>query len=341
MLMVVFGAGASYDSVPARPLDTLPLPHHPDRPPLAKELFDNRREFLAAMSRFQKSQPIIPYLQNAPDGSVERVLENLQAEADKYPERHRQLAAIRFYLHFMLWECEQRWNEIARGITNQKTLLDQIQRWYKGRCPVCLVTFNYDRMVEGALPSIGIEIKDLPDYVAAEDWKLIKLHGSVNWGREVNTPIQNVVSRNVWDIGRELIDRAPELDISQRYRMVAEYPIGKFGETALFPAIAIPVETKRDFECPPEHLEALRACIPKVTKLLLIGWRATEMPFVQLLADNLSSDVRVMAVAGSAESAGEILTRVEQAGIEGKFIVGSGGFTEFVVRRDGDEFLKS
>ena len=130
MLMVVFGAGASYDSVPSRPPNKFPrgtLDHR--RPPLANELFDDRPRFAAAMSKFQNCLPIIPYLHNLPeDGSVERVLERFQAEAESYPEGHRQLAAIRYYLHFMMWECERYWKEIAKGITNYKTLLDQVER---------------------------------------------------------------------------------------------------------------------------------------------------------------------------------------------------------------------
>src|SRR3989337_761360 len=128
MLMVVFGAGASYDSVPSRDPKSWPKERLPDRPPLANELFDDRPLFVDAMSRFPRCQAIIPYLRHrSEDVSVEAVLEKLQAEGEEYPERYRQLAAIRFYLHFVLWECERRWNDVAKGVTNYKTLLDQIE----------------------------------------------------------------------------------------------------------------------------------------------------------------------------------------------------------------------
>ena len=134
MLIVVFGAGASYDSVPARPPNSWPSHRLPDRLPLANELFDDRPEFAADMRRFERCQPIVPYLQRLPpDSTVERVLESLQAEAVEYPERYRQLAATRYYLHFMIWRCELRWNEIAMGVTNYKTLLDQLQRWRRAQ----------------------------------------------------------------------------------------------------------------------------------------------------------------------------------------------------------------
>ncbi len=90
--MVVFGAGASYDSIPSRPPNEYPPFKLPDRLPLANELFDDRTSFINEMSRFHEIQPIIPYLQKLPsDRPVERVLEGLQAEAEDYPIRLQQL----------------------------------------------------------------------------------------------------------------------------------------------------------------------------------------------------------------------------------------------------------
>ncbi len=103
MLLVVFGAGTSYDSDPDhRPFDNpnnlpaerLPVLEH-NRPPLANRLFDNRPQFLSAMDQFQECKPLIPRLRKS-GVAVEQELARLQAEAGAYPERHRQLAAIRY-----------------------------------------------------------------------------------------------------------------------------------------------------------------------------------------------------------------------------------------------------
>ena len=344
MLMVVFGAGASHDSVPNR----LPRPWQEDglhyRPPLANQLFDDRRPFVDAMSKFPRCQPIIPFLRHLRGNeSVESVLERLQTEAGEYPERHRQLAAIRYYLHFALWECGREWEKVAQGVTNYKTLLDQLERWRKEGERICLVTFNYDTMLETALPTVGIDIGGLPDYISSDRYKAIKLHGSVNWAREVDAPAENVGDRDEWQVAYELIDRAAELKISQRYRLVTKYPVEKIHglRYVLFPAIAIPVESKRDYECPPEHLDALRACIPEMTKLLLIGWRATEKNFLQLLSKDLQHNLRVMVVTGGREAGEEVINRLQRAGIKGEFATTKGGFTEFIIRRGADKFLRS
>jgi len=44
----------------------------------------------------------------------------------------------------------------------------------------------------------------------------------------------------------------------------------------LFPALSIPVEKNDEFSCPTEHVKALEGLLPRVTKMITIGWRATE-----------------------------------------------------------------
>ena len=61
MLMVILGAGASYDSIPhLRASRSGPMAQ---RPPLANELFEER--FAGVLSYYPQLQPIVPWLQNA------------------------------------------------------------------------------------------------------------------------------------------------------------------------------------------------------------------------------------------------------------------------------------
>lgn len=344
MLLVIFGAGASYDSVPSKPPYDKDVHNDPElnkRLPLADQLFETRPSFMRSLLLLPKCLPIIPYLRNpAPGRTVESVLEGLQEEGTEDPERYRQLAAIRYYLHLVLWEAERVWLNEAHGVTNYKTLLDQIRHWRKVE-HVCLATFNYDRMLEDALPTIGVKIRELKDYVANPNFKIIKLHGSVDWAREVSLRI-DLSSQNDWQVVSELIEHAPDLEISSRFTMVSSHPIAKASTgQILFPALAIPVETKLSFECPPEHLEVLGECLPKVEKILVIGWRAMEQHFLTLLREGLSKNVRIMAVSGREDEAIKTLDRIRAAGIEGEFSASDGRFTDFIVKRRGVDFLKS
>jgi len=71
------------------------------------------------------------------------------------------------------------------------------------------VTFNYDKMIESALPSVGVSINELSDYIRDPAFKLFKLHGSVDWAREIEMEID--LPADQWSIARELIRRVEEL----------------------------------------------------------------------------------------------------------------------------------
>ena len=342
MLLVIFGAGASYDSVPFLSPAIGAGSNEEFRPPLAKDLFGPRPFFLNSMGNIPKMRPIVPWLAQPPGGrSVERVLQDLQEEATDYPERHCQLAAVRYYLQLVLWGCDAQWNNFSQGVSNYTTLLDQIRRWRKPQEQVCLVTFNYDRLLERAMTSVGVTINSISDYVEHDVFKVIKLHGSIHWAREVDSPVSSLRERNSWDIANELIERVGELKVSDRYRLVSDHPTAKTDEVALFPALAIPVESKRDFECPVEHVEALKSFLPKVSKILVIGWRATEEPFLQLLAQNLKQGIQLFIVAGNVDMAREPERSLRNSRIVGTFYIGAGGFTEFIQQREADGFLRA
>lgn len=349
MLMVIFGAGASFDSVRTYPPgsnvpggDTLNNFH---RPPLANGLFENRPLFAEAIRRFPECQPIVPRLRSLRDESLEAALQDLQAKAEDYPRGQQQLAAVRCYLHYVLWECPRLWREVAQGVTNYKTLLDQIERAHRSDEPVCLVTFNYDTLLEDALADFGLLIESISDYTKKHPfYRVFKLHGSVNWAREVEIEIQNVNREHSWTVIRELIQRAAEMRVTDRYMLAGTLPIGVVNGRPAFPAVALPVEKKDNFECPQSQLEVLVALLPKVSKMLVIGWRATEVHFLGLLGNRLTGlrqGVTLHIVAGSNAEAEETKVRIHRALLNNQpnSSVDPGGFTDFLLDRRAQQFL--
>lgn len=187
----------------------------------------------------------------------------------------------------------------------------------------------------------ALQIESLDDYISHSEYQLIKLHGSWNWAREVDTRIEEIDKLGSWPLVHLLIERAAELKISDRYQIATDKPIFKTGSTALFPAIAIPVETKSSYECPSKHLDALKEFLPQVTKILIIGWRAAEQTFLSLLAKALpAKDVKVLVIAGGEEAAQQTIFQLRQAGVPGNYSNTKGGFTDFIHNRRGDGFLK-
>lgn len=80
------------------------MPYWDERPPLANQLFDTRPIFVELMEKFKECQALVPILRHA-GTSVEKKLAEFQEQASTFPQVHRELNAIRFYLHFALWEC--------------------------------------------------------------------------------------------------------------------------------------------------------------------------------------------------------------------------------------------
>lgn len=73
------------------------------------------------------------------------------------------MAAIRFYLRFAPTQCQDKRDELARGITTYKTLLDQIRHHRKADEHLCCVTFNYDTLLDQGLRDCGVRLDGLDD----------------------------------------------------------------------------------------------------------------------------------------------------------------------------------
>lgn len=324
--MVVFGAGASYDSVPNR---YLPIKYQDPngaggRPPLAKHLVQSRRQFLEVLKRYHDAHHVVGLLraieQTGQEFQIERELQRIQEHASRDPRIVRQLAAFRFYLRDILYGCSVEWDEVAGGPTNYGPLLEQIEAWRIDQDePVLLITFNYDVLLEKALTkSFQRSFQDVEDYIKTE-YPLIKLHGSVTWGHPVKGG--DVLSPS------SLILRADELEILPEVQVVST------DQTGFFPALAIPVESKADFECPLEHQEVLEQLLPHVSRILIVGWRAQEKTFLGLCRRGLRHVARVKTVNGRQKEGEAVLKAISDAGLAFDALPPEdGGFSDFVGR---------
>lgn len=77
------------------------------------------------------------------------------------------------------------------------------------------------------------------------------------------------------------------------------------------PAIAIPVEGKDGFECPYYHVERLEDLLPRVDRVLCIGWKARETDFLELLEGLLAQRVAGLVVTNSQEGAIQVRQRLD------------------------------
>jgi hypothetical protein len=349
MLMVILGAGASYDSAQAYPLVSSrgrPVGQEDEwRPPLAKDLFLDRHHVVGdIVGKYAKLTHILPYLREPSNGrSVEEMLESLQQEGKHDPETLCELAAVRFYLCELLHNVTERWSSLTNGVTNYAPLIREVLRFTIPGEQVCIVTFNYDLLLERALDTFNFRRKPPEEHLDSHPTlKLFKLHGSVNWSRLVlNLPSGTRLQP------QGLIEQANTIRVSDKFVLAnATDPtqMFNFGKPIL-PAIAIPVQTKTEqhFECPQNHRYYLVKMLPNITKILIIGWQAKEAHFTAMLRGNLPKLKHVMVVGASASDAGATLKCfLEEIRLHvPMWSASQGGFTRFIVEQEGYIFFQA
>jgi hypothetical protein len=337
-LLVILGAGASYDS-----LAKVPAPGQfvgsQWRPPLANQLFETR--WGPYIQQFPQMHAIIPELER-PDSDVEALLEKFQKESSEHPRRYNQLIAIRYYLQAMLENCLDNWENSTRGVTNYKALLDVIEHRVRG--PKILVSFNYDTLLEEALGStVGVRIRDLSDYVKS-DYKIVKIHGSINWVHKVEAP-QISVNMSPGLVSAEVIDRASALKINESFHLVQRHHIPVLDDKPTIPALSIPIASKSDYEAPSEQTRALVEYLPEVDRVVVIGWRGSEDKFSETLASvAVNNRPRFMVISRNRDSAADICEGINRSfsrrNVGATFSTVDGGFSYAILNHRIDEFLK-
>lgn len=113
---MIFGAGASNDSVPGVSRD------NPWCPPLAKDLFDPRRErFREASFEYHEGAGLIGETRALVRRGVgiEEALERYVRDAEEGdPEALRELLAVRYYIVRVIEECAREWSRVNGNVTN-------------------------------------------------------------------------------------------------------------------------------------------------------------------------------------------------------------------------------
>jgi hypothetical protein len=342
MLMVILGAGASHDSM------------HPDiaagmesgarqlKPPLARDLFDNRPIFNDFVKRFgcdDLAVTLRAVIRN-PEKNLEEELERLRGRVSD-PRIASEMVGLRFYLQAITGECSA-WGEKAGGLTNYGALARHIALTIPEDEDVCFVTFNYDTLLERALGKYKSEsFEELDGYISGK-YKVFKVHGSADWGRQLREePGQHLDGD---ELRRWMIDRGNDLNIGTVFvRLAAPSPRDRDGHPVL-PAISIPVQGKTvdSFECDEGHLAALESSLTRLRKVLVIGWAGNEEHFLGMLNRPNPPEYPLVMVVSNGEKAAEA---TGQRLIERELCVTPQlyfeGFSQFIGSDDIERFLKA
>ena len=152
MLLVIIGAGASFDSypekrVPANRTDPRRLETEHLRPPLAPDLFDTRPAFMELYEKYDMIGGLVHQLRRSRE-NLETDLEAIQDSVATDPTMQRDLLALRFYLQEAIYSVQNKWRAVTAGVTNYAFLALELRRWSEiAGEPVRFVSFNYDYML--------------------------------------------------------------------------------------------------------------------------------------------------------------------------------------------------
>lgn len=346
----IFGAGASHDVIAKH---TQPRhPHGADwQPPLTKDLVKSIPRFDHLIVQYPELKSLAGQIRSAllNDGNnFEDLMVGLREKAKTNAIRYRQLVQLRFYLRWLLYHCSSEYvytgNQYATLISN---LMD-----IKGDAEVTFVTFNYDTLVEQAMIDMRILPKNLDklDHYIDSDIKLIKPHGSVNWIHRINDNLQKPTGDN--DVVSILFsmfpNEEPKIDESE-IRIDDHWSTGRsisdYRDPYIhYPALAIPLNKKSEFICPPTHIAALERVLSNAKNIVTIGWRGREEHFGAMLSSCRKNRPRLFVVSGGdrgKESAAEIKDHLNVSYLDNAKTDSFGeGFSGFIQKYDSGELEK-
>lgn len=341
-LVIIVGAGASFDC--ADPSKTHINENY--RPPLVRDLFAFRREsFNAILSKYPRAEAASDYIRTKLEPgniSLERILKELANETDH--NLWGQYLEIPLYLRELLGDISYRF--IVSGGNRYDTLLRLV---FKSKFDkVTFLTTNYDLFLEKSIKNLirNHKFESENSYINFKKISLIKLHGSVNWGRKILNLTKDLGGALV---SLDSLSERPEFDSGIRiFHNHSNWD--RFIDGHLYyPAIAVPIEGKNEFVCPEKHIEEAKNSLKNSTNFLIIGFSAADQHILELL--KLVSSIDRLMIVNGATGGKEAIDRISvfndifnkkyQDEInKGVNILYPGGFSEFFRTGELERFLE-
>jgi hypothetical protein len=321
-LLIVYGAGASFDCVNEKHIEVI----KEYKPPLVNQLFDRRFDYII------KDHVIL-----------RGAIGDLRAKLDKKPieEILKEYEQIddpifkRIYYSIPLYFA-QLFNEVLKYIPyNFPSIYDSILFKLKLSSfkEVCFLTPNYDNLLEKAFERVFDVKFDKPqvkdDYINIQSrYSIIKAHGSMNWG----IPISGV--RRGFTMNEVIKNVTTKLEF-ENYIYNKDSPRLGFNTNAIlgYPCMAIPINGKEEFLCPEEHLTKLKKFIEGCNNIIFIGFSGNDNHIINLLR-NIGKLEYFKIVNGDSNSGISALEKLKRISREFKRmdheVIYSGGFVDYI-----------
>lgn len=286
-----------------------------------------------------------------PNPNFEDYLTNARDNlAKSNPTIYSQLVSLIFYLSDLFSVVS---DKFYYQRNHYKDILHKIDNYCNGQA--CFVNFNYDLLLERSLNehSAGkFNYSSIDSYINT-GVKIIKIHGACNWRYSPQT-VQSKGTTAVdffTQFSEKLIRNTSKgqidpsaVDITN-VNFNPEYNEGLKNWTVKLPVLALPLKDKpSNYVCNEFHINALKNCITKVDRILIIGWRGID-PFLLSLLKKEIGDRRIDVVVVTKNSTPESVIKyyggnVPQFKIQLKSVCRT-GFSEFMKTDDCENFFKN
>jgi hypothetical protein len=337
-LFVIIGAGASFDCVPVG----MSVPSDDDyHPPLTPDLFRTRRAgYASILAQYPLAKAAAAELATVDSAvSLETQLRERYRDSE-YEHDRRIFRGVLPYLQDLLYTISHKFTDFPQ---NYEVLVTKLLRLKE----VVFVSLNYDLFLDNTLLAVNPDKSAMSWYIRDEHkWSLIKLHGSVDWGRE----LQSGRVARLKDFTAPEDDARLAREISLRrggtldeIRGIASHLSPSMPSQAYFPALAVPVGQADELVCPPEHVDFLkqRLAETQAKHVLVIGYSGLDQEVVSLIRESGGGVKTLTVVDRNGQANYDVVGRLAAQGIRARDTEqSSGGFNEWIHNGELDMFVK-
>jgi hypothetical protein len=315
------------------------------RPPLVTELFDTRPRFARVLHEYRLAEMAAADIRPAIGSgavAIERFLRERLRESDD-PYARRRFRQVPLYLQELLFNAGR---TNGRGFTQHPDNYDALINAALALEDVVFISLNYDTLLDRRLFTYS-PLHSLDAYIPPErNWCLIKLHGSVNWGRPLTTQTQAHIQPST-EILNLYFDEAADDEIGSEIDLRNHDDLNdiRYEDGVLYyPALSVPLGSVDELVCQPAHVdhpERKLRDLPSLN-LLVIGYSRLDEEVLRLLRDAGRPPTVLQVVNGDFERGQPAATAIHgQFGSRGflEHQVFNGGFSEFVTGGHLAEFV--
>jgi len=305
-LTVILGARASRGSVEHQRTS-----EHPVVPPVTKEIFATRFDHISKRYEDVKSVTVGISAELESGRSIEDFLKEHLGTYSNYEPlpsfQKRQLNQFPLYLQDLF-------SYISQELKISTLYSRFVNYLFRKDIKITFLTLNYDLLLDYAIEQVeGIKFVDFGGYIRSPDkWILIKLHGSVNWFRQIRNYSQAGNTRESWksivknmNVLKDLDDDLKLLDLDNKFKE------GFAGNIPYYPALAIPNTDYQPIYPSDSHKKLLEERLKECENFLIIGFSAYDQDMLKLLNDNVKN-VRKLLIVGS-DDVGDVYERLKNS----------------------------